>query len=260
MSAPANSGNSRGEARKAKEAELLARLDTARLDSDEKAARNARDELVELHLGLVHHLAGRHSGPGQEHDDLFQAGCIGLMRAIDDWSADGGASLATYATHAINGEIRRQLLERSWTLRAPRRVRENAVKIASAQARLQDDGTQALTVEALERATGLDTEEILEALEARQVAVAGSINDSEGEEQAGLLGSVEVAYEQVEDRIVIEELLEELDTREKEIVFKRFVEEKSQSQIAEEVGISQMHVSRLLTKSLARMREKAQEQ
>ncbi len=221
----------------------------------------ARERLIEQYLPLVRSLARRYSYRGEQLEDLVQVGCIGLIKAIDRFDIDRGVELTTYATPNIIGEIKRHFRDKGWSVRVPRGLQELNVRLS----RLVEDLTVQLerspTVPELAKAAGVDEEEVLEALETGQAYATLSLSaPTSGEESDDLdplesLGELEHEYEVSEDRAVLAPGLRVLDDRERRILHLRFFEGLTQSQIAQQVGISQMHVSRLIRRALEKIRD-----
>ena len=217
-----------------------------------------RDELITMHLPLVRHLAWRYRDRGELHDDLVQVGTVGLIKAVDRFDPGKGVEFSTFATPTILGEIKRHFRDRAWAVRVPRRLQELQSQVASRT----DDLTRALqrspTVAELALALDVSEEDVLDALEARHAYATDSLDAAgDGDESGALgrrIGMDEPGFEEIEDREALRPLLEQLPDRERRIIGLRFFRNMSQSQIAEELGISQMHVSRLLARSLGTLR------
>lgn len=222
----------------------------------------ARDELIERYLPLVRALAARYLNRGEQLDDLVQVGSIGLINAIDRFDLERGVSLPTYAVPYVVGEIRRYFRDKGWAVRVPRRLQELTLRLSDLLDELSRQLGRSPTIGELAQAAETDVEEVLEALESGSAYRALSLSSgAESEEmreadRISSLGEVEGGYETIEDRAIIAEGLEALDEREQQIVHLRFYGEMTQSQIAERIGISQMHVSRLLRRALAKMHER----
>ena len=227
----------------------------------------ARERLIEQYLPLVRSLARRYSYRGEQLEDLVQVGCIGLIKAIDRFDVDRGVELTTYATPNIIGEIKRHFRDKGWSVRVPRGLQELNVRLS----RLVEDLTVQLerspTIPELAKAAGVEEEEVLEALETGQayatlsLSASGSGDDNSDLDPLESLGELEHEYEVSEDRAVLAPGLRVLDERERRILHLRFFDGLTQSQIAQQVGISQMHVSRLIRRSLEKIRDEiAQEQ
>jgi len=224
--------------------------------------RRLRDELVEEHAPLAHFLAGRFANRGEQRDDLVQVALVGLFKAVERFDPGRGLQFSTFATPTILGELKRHFRDRGWAVRVPRRVQELHLQLGRIVSALgQEEGRSPTPAEVAERA-GVSEEAVLEAMEAgslyRLVSLDGSVTpDDEGGELSACLGDDDPEFERIEHRSEIEELLEALPARERRIVELRFFESMTQSEIAERVGVSQMHVSRLLTRSLERLRVEA---
>lgn len=231
-------------------------------DTRSEAERHqARDQLVRLHLPLVEHLARRFAGRGEPYDDLVQVGTIGLIKAVDRFETDRGVEFSTYATPTIVGEIKRHFRDRGWAIRVPRRLQELRLGISKATSDLSQELGRSPTVSELAARLEVSDEEVLEGLESANAYSTLSLDAPEtGEERSSsvidTLGDYDEALFTVEDRETIRPLLAELDERSQHILWLRFFRGMTQSQIADEVGISQMHVSRLLSRALTTLRER----
>ena len=240
-------------------AALFAALAERDLSDVERAS--LRDDLVRLHLPLVEHFARRFLNRGEPFDDLLQVGTIGLIKAVDRFDIERGVEFSTYATPTILGEIKRHFRDRGWAIRVPRRLQELRITIAAATAELTQTLGRAPTVKELALEVGVSGEEIIEGLESANAYSTLSLDapDSGGDDGSlsmiDVIGEDDEALAHVENRETIKPLLEALDPREKHILTLRFFKGMTQSQIATEIGISQMHVSRLLARTLAQLRE-----
>jgi RNA polymerase sigma-B factor len=212
-----------------------------------------RDALVEAHLGLVSQLARRFVSRGEAYDDLFQAASIGLLKALAGFDPDLGYEFGAYATKTIIGELKRHFRDKGWAVRAPRRLQELYLRIGSAVNDLSQSLGRAPTVRELAEELGVTEEAVLEATEAGHAYRSASLDapGPTGETIAGRLDDPEDPYERAEQRRLLEPHLSALPDRERDIVRLRFVEDLTQSEIAARLGISQMHVSRLLARTLA---------
>ena len=233
-------------------------------DTSEDRRTTCRDELVRLHLPLVDHCARRFVNRGEPFDDLLQVGTIGLIKAIDRFDTERGVEFSTYATPTIVGEIKRHFRDRGWAIRVPRRLQELRLSITSATAELTQTHGRSPTVSELALKIGVSEEEVIEGLESSNAYSTLSLDAPDASEDSALtmidvIGGTDDALEHVENRETIKPLLEALDPREKHILTLRFFRGMTQSQIAAEIGISQMHVSRLLARTLARLRESLDE-
>jgi RNA polymerase sigma-B factor len=226
----------------------------------------ARDELIERYMSLVRSLARRYSHRGEQLDDLVQIGAIGLIKAIDRFDLDRGVELTTYATPNIIGEIKRHFRDKGWSVRVPRGLQELNVQISKLVEQLTVQLSRSPTIAELAEAAGVEEESVLEALESGRAYSAvslspGANSDEEGElDPLESLGEVEHEYEISEDRAVLAPGFKVLDQRERKILHLRFFSGLTQSQIADEIGISQMHVSRLIRRSLEKIRAEIAEE
>ena len=248
-----------GPAQRERERELVTVLATA--EPGGSAHRQARDELVTLHLPLVHYLARRFRDRGEPLEDLVQVGTIGLIKAVDRFEPERGLELSTYATPTIVGEIKRHFRDKGWAIRVPRRLQELRISLGRATAELSQKSGRAPTVAELAQHLGISEDDVIEGLEGAQAYSAQSLDaqlggdgDDDGPHLADRLGGEDPDLEGVEWRESLKPLLAALPSRERRILALRFFHGMTQSQIAEEVGLSQMHVSRLLAKSLTTLR------
>ena len=224
--------------------ELLAVLAGAQPGSRTWTA--VRAELVQRHLGLVRALAWRFRGRGEDLDDLVQVGMVGLLNAINRFDPGRGAEFTTYATPTVVGELKRHLRDRGSTVRIPRRLAEHRAAVARASAVLYAGLGRAPTVGELAEALRLDAEDVLEALDAPLTLVPLDGHDDAYPEHA---------FDGVEHRAALRPLLCGLPPRDRQILALRFFAHRTQSEIAAELGISQVQVSRLLSRTLARLRQ-----
>ena len=243
---------------RARAREMFVRL-TAMDENDPGRAR-LRDELVEAHLPLVEYLARRFRNRGEPLDDLVQVATIGLIKSVDRFDLERGVEFSTYATPTIVGEIKRHFRDKGWAIRVPRRLQELKLSLTKATSELSQKQGRSPTVAELAQHLGLTEEEILEGLESANAYSAVSLDAPDGGDDdspavADSLGTMDDALEGVEYRESLKPLLEKLPAREKRILMLRFFGNMTQSQIAGELGISQMHVSRLLARTLAQLRE-----
>ena len=221
---------------------------------DEAAREQA---LVEL-MPLVRALASRYSGRGEPLEDLVQVGSVGLIKAVDRFDVDRGVEFSSYAVPTIVGEIRRHFRDKAWAMHVPRRLKELSVRLSRVLDELTTELGRSPTIAELAEAVGVEEEEVIDALDSSHAYSTRSLHapfDDEGDESlADRLGMEESGYVDVEDSSLVDAGLDALDDRERRIVELRFFHEMTQSQIAAELGISQMHVSRLLRRALAGMR------
>src|SRR5438067_840375 len=223
-----------------------------------------RDQLVTAHLGLAEYLARRFANRGEPLDDLVQVASVGLLKAVDRFEPGRGLEFSTYATPTIVGELKRHFRDKGWAVRVPRRVQELHLRLGSVVSSLsQEEGRSPTIAEIADRA-GVSEEEVLEAIEAGHAyrftsldAPAGSDEDP-GQSLAASLGDEDPAMADTEHRVALSPLIAKLPPRERTILHFRFFEGLTQSEIAGRLGISQMHVSRLLARSLSQLRSAAE--
>jgi RNA polymerase sigma-B factor len=219
----------------------------------------AREQLIERYMSLVRSLARRYASRGEQLDDLIQIGAIGLIKAIDRFDIDRGFELTTYATPNIIGEIKRHFRDHGWAVRVPRGLQELSIQLMRVVETLTVELSRSPTISELAEATGASEEEVLEALETSRAysplsLSAGPSGDDDELDPLESLGTEEREYEISEDRATLEPGMRVLDERERMILNLRFYEGLTQSQIAQRVGISQMHVSRLIRRALEKVR------
>jgi RNA polymerase sigma-B factor len=220
---------------------------------------DAREQLIERHLPLVRSLARRYAGRGEALEDIEQVGAIGLIKAIDRFELSREVSLATYATPNVVGEIKRHFRDKGWAVRVPRALQELNASMSGSIERLTVKLSRSPTIDEIAQELETTSEQVLEAMEVGSAYSTVSLNSGpSGEEELDPLetiGEEDAEFERSEDRASLAPALERLPSREREILRMRFEEGLPQTQIAQRVGLSQMHVSRLIRKSLAAMRE-----
>ncbi|WP_374684289.1 SigB/SigF/SigG family RNA polymerase sigma factor [Streptomyces sp. ODS05-4] len=235
-------------------------LQLRELPDGSPARAELRNQLVRMHLPLVEHLARRFRNRGEPLDDLTQVATIGLIKSVDRFDPERGVEFSTYATPTVVGEIKRHFRDKGWAVRVPRRLQELRLSLTTATAELSQLHGRSPTVHELAERLGISEEEVLEGLESANAYSTLSLDvpdtDDESPAVADTLGAEDEALEGVEYRESLKPLLEGLPPREKRILLLRFFGNMTQSQIAQEVGISQMHVSRLLARTLAQLRER----
>ncbi|HYQ10562.1 MAG TPA: SigB/SigF/SigG family RNA polymerase sigma factor, partial [Gaiellaceae bacterium] len=221
----------------------------------------AREQLIEQYMSLVRSLARRYSYRGEQLEDLVQIGAIGLIKAIDRFDLERGVELTTYATPNIIGEIKRHFRDKGWAVRVPRGLQELNVQLSRLMEQLTVQFGRSPTIPELAKAAGVEEEEALEALESGRaytslsLSVGGGGGEDDDLDPLESIGTEEHEYEVSEDRAVLAPGFKALDERERMILQLRFFEGLTQSQIAQQIGISQMHVSRLIRRSLEKIRE-----
>jgi len=248
------SRNPRGERARAEDRDLLRRY-------HEQGDLAAREQLIEQYLSLVRSLARRYAYRGEQLDDLVQIGCIGLIKAIDRFDIERGVELTTYATPNIIGEIKRHFRDKGWAVRVPRGLQELNVQLSKIVEEQTVQLGRSPTIPELAKAAGVEEEQVLEALESGRAYSSVSLSTGGGSDEDGeldpleSLGTEEHQYSVSEDRAVLAPGFRALDPRERRILHLRFFDGLTQSQIAQQVGISQMHVSRLIRRALEKIRD-----
>ncbi|MFG3019631.1 SigB/SigF/SigG family RNA polymerase sigma factor [Streptomyces sp. NPDC048254] len=241
-------------------ASLFARLAALGDDGPERDA--LRDELVAAWLPMAHRIAGRFRDRGESVEDLRQVAALGLVKAVDRYDPSRGA-FESYAVPTITGEVKRHFRDRMWALRVPRRVQElrNRVRVARREL-TENPGSAEPSIADLAAHTGLTEDEVNAGMEALESFSTLSLDaelaaGEDGYSLADTLGDTDGSYDTVVDREAAKEGLRRLPERERAILYMRFFEDMTQSRIAESLGISQMHVSRLISRSCARVRAEA---
>ncbi|GAA2708534.1 RNA polymerase sigma factor SigF [Actinoplanes palleronii] len=223
-----------------------------------RARARLRDRAIEAWLPLARHLANRYSGRGEPTDDLVQTATVGLIKAVDKFDPERGVDFAGYAIPTIIGEIKRHFRDRTWSVRVPRRLQELRLAITEANATLTHKLGRSPLVPDIARHLGISEDDVLEGLEGARAYNATSLStpiSADGSTELGdTLGGEDHEYELAETRVALGPALASLDEREQKILTLRFYGNLTQSQIADQIGISQMHVSRLLTKALGKLR------
>jgi RNA polymerase sigma-B factor len=218
-----------------------------------------RAELVEIHMPLVRYLARRFTGRGEPADDLLQIGTIGLLQAIDRFDVARGLEFSTFATPNIAGEIKRHFRDRGWMVRVPRRLQELQSELSTAIGELSQRLGRSPTIRELAVHLGLTEEQVIEATDSARAYSAVPIDvpsATTGMTVADGLIESDQALEHVELRHALRPVLANLGERERRALLMRFVENKTQNEIAQALGVSQVHVSRLLAKTLLELRKK----
>ena len=219
--------------------------------------RRLRDALISDHLGLAIALARRFAGRGEAVDDLEQIATLGLLKAVERFEPERGLAFSTFATPTISGEIKRHFRDRSWSVRVPRALQELGLRLTATVADLTNDLGRSPTLDEIAQELEVDPEAVLEAMEANRAYATQSLDAQlPGDDRTlgDTIGGDEPGMDDVEVRMVVGDLLATLPEREQAILRLRFFEGLTQTEIASQVGISQMHVSRLLSRSLETLR------
>ncbi len=252
--APARAGRETDTAAKA----LLARLSD--LAEDHPDRPRIRERLIELYLPLAEYLARRFRNRGEPLDDLVQVANLGLIKSVDGYDVSRGAAFTSYAIPMIVGELKRYFRDKGWDVRVPRRLQELRLEITKATADLSQQLGRSPTVSDIATHLGVTEEDVIEGLDSGHAYRALSLHapvagEEATTELADLLGDLDPDMQGVEDREALRPLIAKLPKREQRIIAMRFFGNMTQSQIAAELGISQMHVSRLLSHALGVLRE-----
>lgn len=225
--------------------------------------RSAREELVRLYLPMARGIALGFSRGAESFDDLLQVACVGLLQAIDRFDPSRGRPFVAYAAPTIRGEVKRYFRDRSWTVRVPRGIHDRILEIDRSVAKLSRSLQRSPTVGEIATDLEIEATDVLEAMEAVENRRTLSldrpprIDGDEEADNAEWLGEEDDGYGLVEDRLALTDALPDLEERELLILRLRFAAEMTQAEIAEKIGCSQMHVSRILRRVLARIRESA---
>ena len=221
---------------------------------------SARERLVTRFLPLARQLARRYGAAGEPIDDLVQVASVGLVKAIDRYELDRGTAFSSFAVPTILGEIKRHFRDAGWTMRVPRAIQERRIKVNRAIPALTGKLGRSPTPAVIAESIGATSEEVLEALEAAVAYEPVSLDTSAGSDEddetwAQSVGAEDPGFELVEHSATLAPAMQALPDRERIILHMRFVEDMTQSQIADKIGISQMHVSRLIRKALETVRD-----
>jgi RNA polymerase sigma-B factor len=255
---PARQGESvvAAERDRAKERSLFARFQR---DRD----RAAREALVERYLPLARELARRYARGNEPLDDLIQVASLGLLKAIDRFDPTRRTAFSSFAVPTIVGELKRHFRDKGWSLRVPRDLQELAIRVERVADDLESELGRTPTAEEIARRTGVRTEQVLDAREAVGAYRAASLHRPRDDAEAGdalidVIGGEDPGYHVADEAATIERLMSVLTDREREILRLRFAEDLTQSEIGARVGLSQMHISRLIRNAIAQLRQAAQ--
>lgn len=232
----------------------------AGLDEDDPRRAKLRNELVTGHLALAEHIAARFANRGVPREDLVQVATLGLINAVDRFQPDRGTDFLSFAVPTVMGEVRRHFRDASWSMHVPRRLKELNLAINAASAELSQRLGRAPTPSELARHLDLSPEQVYEGLEAGNAYHSMSLDEAlspatDSDSLGETLGEHDTALAGVEDYESLRPLIEDLPERERRILTLRFFRHMTQTQIAERIGISQMHVSRLLARTLEQLRQ-----
>ncbi|WP_067508281.1 RNA polymerase sigma factor SigF [Actinoplanes sp. TFC3] len=242
--------------RDARASELMDRF--VRLPIEHPARTSARERAIEAWLPMARHLARRYANRGEPLDDLVQVAVVGLIKAVDRYEPERGVEFAAFAIPTVVGEIKRHFRDRTWSVRAPRRLQELRQAITGATNTLTHDLGHSPTVADVASYLGVTEEDVIEGLEGARAYRATSLSTPVGPGETGelgdMLGGDDEGFALVEARLALGPALATLSERERSILMLRFFGNLTQTQIADQVGVSQMHVSRLISKSLEKLR------
>lgn len=220
--------------------------------------RKLRNELIETHSSLAAHVARRFANRGEPLDDLLQVANLGMLKAVERFDPDRQLEFSTYATVTIEGELKRHFRDRTWSIRVPRRSQELFPRLVATTNELTQRLRRAPRVDELARELQVSEDEVIEAMDVAGAYHSASLDERAGDRQElriDELGDWDEHFSVSENQMLLEQPLSELPERERTILRLRFVDDMTQTEIAQQVGISQMHVSRLLTRTLGRLRE-----
>ncbi|MBN6035296.1 SigB/SigF/SigG family RNA polymerase sigma factor [Amycolatopsis sp. 195334CR] len=232
----------------------------AALAVDDPRRGEVRDKLVTGYLPLAEHIAQRFAGRGVAKEDLVQVARVGLINAVDRFDAERGFDFLSFAVPTVMGEVRRHFRDTGWVIRVPRRLKELHLTISNASTELAQRLGRAPTPSELASHLGIDKDEVYEGLEAGNAYHSMSLDevlsgDTDNVSLGDTLGEEDSALADVENHEMLQPLIRDLPERERKILALRFVHNLTQTQIAEKIGVSQMHVSRLLARTLTQLRE-----
>jgi RNA polymerase sigma-B factor len=222
-----------------------------------------REELVNRFMPLARRLASRYTGGAEPFDDLVQVASVGLVKAIDRFDPERGTAFSTFAVPTILGELKRHFRDRGWSVHVPRDVQERILKVERATSELPSRLGRAPTILDIAQRIEATEEQVLEAMHASQghhaISLDATSTSADGDEPAPLrdrLGGEDLSFQTVEYGEAIAPVLKEISDRDREVLRLRFVEDMTQSEIADRVGVSQMHVSRILRATIDKLRER----
>jgi RNA polymerase sigma-B factor len=226
--------------------------------------RRLRERIVRRCLPLAEHIARRYSGRGEPHDDLVQTARLGLLNAVERFDCEAGNDFLSFAVPTIMGEVKRYFRDSGWSVHVPRRLKETRAAVTAATAELSQRMNRAPTASELANELGVDRSEVVEGLIAAQCYQTRSLDapvSGDGDDSLSIsdrLGSIDPGMDVVEFREAVRPLIAALPPRERDILIWRFFEGLTQTQIAQRLGVSQMHISRLLTRTLGQLRDDLQ--
>jgi RNA polymerase sigma-B factor len=231
----------------------------AAMAADDPRRDELRDRLVTEHLPVAHNIANRFRNRNESTDDLGQVAAVGLVKAVDRFDPSHGADFMSYAVPTIVGEVRKHFRESAWAIRVPRPLKERHAQITAASTELSQTLGRAPTASEIAERIGIPVTQVIEGLEVAAAQRSASLDElltpASGTSLGDTLGEYDEDLAGVEDREALRPLLETLNERERTVIALRFFRNMTQTQIAERIGVSQMHVSRLLARTLMKLRE-----
>ncbi len=222
----------------------------------ESRSQSVRNTIVERYTGLAVALARRFENRGEPLEDLIQVASMALVGAVERFDPQQGAAFSSFATPTILGELKRHFRDKTWSVKVPRGIKELHLRVSPAVAELHASLGRGPTIPELAAHLGVSDEEVVEAMEAGAAYKPGALStpDGDGESREDrLLGEEDQGFSNIEARVTVRALMEKLPERERSIVYLRYFEDLTQSEIADRIGVSQVHVSRLLREALARL-------
>jgi RNA polymerase sigma-B factor len=236
-------------ARAAREQELLRAY-------HQRGDLRARDQLAEEMLPLARALAGRYAGRGEPLDDLIQVACVGIMKAIDGFDLSRDVRFSSYATPTVLGEIKRHFRDKTWSVRVPRGLQELQLEVAKKRDELTNSLGRSPTVQELADAIDAPFEEVLATIQSASARRTRSLDEPTGEDVtlADSIGGKDIELERAEMRVLLDDAMEVLSERDREVLRLRFEHDLTQTEIAAKVGVSQMQVSRIIRQSVNKLR------
>lgn len=235
-------------------------VELAGVSKEDSRYEELRDTLVREHMPVAEHIARRFSHRGESQEDLNQVATLGLINAVDRFDPERGVDFLSYAVPTIMGEVRRHFRDTGWAVRMPRRLQELHLSVSSAISSLSQELGRAPVPSELAAHIGISKDDVYKGLEAgnayRSASLDELLTDTDEIPLGDAIGERDSELAEVENREAIRPLLDELDERERKILLMRFFRSMTQTQIAEQIGISQMHVSRLLARTLSWLRNR----
>lgn len=235
-------------------------VELAGVSKEDSRYEELRDTLVREHMPVAEHIARRFSHRGESQEDLNQVATLGLINAVDRFDPERGVDFLSYAVPTIMGEVRRHFRDTGWAVRMPRRLQELHLSVSSAISSLSQELGRAPVPSELAAHIGISKDDVYKGLEAgnayRSASLDELLTDTDEIPLGDAIGERDAELAEVENREAIRPLLDELDERERKILLMRFFRSMTQTQIAEQIGISQMHVSRLLARTLSWLRNR----